>query len=480
MKNPIRILARLIRPLCTTTTAALILSTVSLTGTSPAVNVVTIGDSLTAEYETVPDVPGFDSLPTDYAKITVPGWESMSWVEVLGRMRGSYFNFGAVRGLTDSWGIPRFSGYEYNWGVPGVKAGQYEDFVTSSVFSNPLFFALRQPLENQLANKAQRVVIWLGGNDFRENYGRIYDGDSPATLIDGLIDDLRKIIDFVRSQTSTAQIVLANVPDLGAAPTKKESQPDPAKRSRVTAATALANTHIGQLAAQKNVALADVYSQTLLLAEGVPFFFGGVEIVNDKNADNNLRWGFARDGLHPNTCLQIVNARIMIRAFNQFYGAGIPNITDSEALAFLGIDPNQPFYDWLALHNISDKSFDGDGDGDGISQLVEFAFHLKPDVSDAAALPVKIKGSVPGFASDVSVKYRPELARAHFLTVVVQYSQDGVTWTRVPSTNVIANADGSYTAAVPRTGGQPHLRLKVVTIPPSGSGARFASFLQLR
>ena len=62
---------------------------------SPAVNVVTIGDSLTAEYDVIPAIPGFNNLPTDYAKVTVPGWEAMSWVEVAGKLRGRYFNFGS-------------------------------------------------------------------------------------------------------------------------------------------------------------------------------------------------------------------------------------------------------------------------------------------------------------------------------------------------------------------------------------------------
>ena len=36
-----------------------------------AANFVTIGDSLTAEYDVIPEIPGFDNLPTDYAKVTV-------------------------------------------------------------------------------------------------------------------------------------------------------------------------------------------------------------------------------------------------------------------------------------------------------------------------------------------------------------------------------------------------------------------------
>ena len=209
-----------------------------------AVNVVAIGDSLTAEYDVIPEIPGFDNLPTDYAKVTVPAWEAMSWVEIAGKLRGRYFNFGGWKSLSNPWLVPRLSGYEYNWAVPGIDAAQYEDFVSSSIFSNSLFYAARQPLEEQLSEKAQRVVIWLGGNDFRANYGPLYDGQPNSSFVNGLIDDLEKIIDFVKEQNADAQIVVGSVPDLSATPTKKAAHPDPAKRARVTAVTEAVNARL--------------------------------------------------------------------------------------------------------------------------------------------------------------------------------------------------------------------------------------------
>ena len=445
-----------------------------------AAKVVTIGDSLTAEYDVIPDVPGFDDLPTDYAKVTVAGWEAMSWVEIAARLRGRYFKFGKWKELSDPWSAPRLSGYEYNWAVPGVDAGQYEDFVTSSIFSNPFFYAARQPLEDQLADTAQRVVIWLGGNDFRGNYGPLYDGQDSSSFVDGLIDDLTKIIDFVQDQNSDVQIVIANVPDLGATPSKKAAHPDPGKRARVTAVTEAVNARIAKLAAKKGVVVADAYASTAALVKDVPLYFGGIRIVNDKNADNNPQYAFTRDGLHPNTALQILNARVIIRAFNRGFGAGIPNITDAEALALLGIDPDQPFFNWLARFGITDKSFLADSDEDGLTRLAEYAFGLSPKTADADLLPVSVGGKVPGFSGDVSVRFTPRASRARYVAVKVQYSAKNVGWTSVPSARVVANADGLFTAAVPKTVGAVHLRLKVVTIPPSGSAARTATFVAIQ
>ena len=447
---------------------------------SPAVNVVTIGDSLTAEYDVIPAIPGFNNLPTDYAKVTVPGWEAMSWVEVAGKLRGRYFNFGSWKPLSDAWSPPRLSGYEYNWAVPGIDASQYEDFVSSSIFSNPLFYAARLPLEDQLSGKAQRVVIWLGGNDFRANYGPLYDGRPSTSFVNGLIDDLGKVIDFVKEQRAGAQIVICNVPDLGATPTKKAAHPDPAKRARVTAVTETVNQRLAELAADKNVIIADTYATTAALVKNEPLYFGGVRILNDKNADNHPRFAFARDGLHPNTALQVINVRAIIRAFNRGYHAGIPNLTDLEALQLMGIDPDQPFFDWLGRLGITNKSFQADSENDGLTQLAEFAFGLNPTFADASRLPVKVGGRVAGFTGNVSVRFTPRADRARYVTVRVQFSTDGVVWNALPASRLLANADGSSTGVIPPTTTAPQIRLRVVTIPPSGSGARNVSHIAIR
>ena len=453
-----------------------------LTGASNAcaANFVTLGDSLTAEYDVIPEVPGFDDLPTDYAKVTVPGWEAMSWVEVAGRLRGRYFNFGGWKPLTDPWSPPRLSGYEYNWAVPGVDADQYAEFLSSSFFSNPLYYTARFPLEDQLQNNARRVVIWLGGNDFRGNYGPLYDGRSSSAFVNGLIDDLGKAIDFVKKQRADIQIVVGSVPDLGATPAKKAAHPDPVKRARVTAVTETVNQRLAQLAAEKGVVVAHTYAVTAALVKDEPLYFGGVRILNDKHADNHPRFAFTRDGLHPNTALQIVNLRAINRAFNQGYGAGIPNITDIEALQLMGIDSDQPFFDWLGRLGISDKSFQADSENDGLTQLAEFAFGLNPKIADANRLPVRVGGSVTGFTGDVSVRFTPRADRARYVAVRVQYSADGVVWNALPSARLLASADGSYTGAIPPLNGPAHIRFRVITIPPSGSGARNVSHVTIR
>jgi hypothetical protein len=440
-----------------------------------AENVVAIGDSLTAEYDTIPNIPGFPTEATAYAEVTVPGWVSMSWVEIVARLRPDDFNFGSYRKLSDPWVPPRLSGYEFNWGIPGVEAGQYEDFVTSTALSNPGYFIARQPLENQLRNRADRVVIWLGGNEFRANYGALYDGGSSDTLIAGLLDDLGRILNFTRKKSPDAQIVILTVPDLGATPSKKAAHPDPEKRALVTAATEAANAQIVELAAKKGVVVANAYAQTERLVKDLPTYFGAVQLINDKEADNDPHYAFTRDGLHPNTPLQIRIARTIIGAFNAGYSAGIPQITDAEALAFLHINPNEPYYDWIDGYGVAKRGFLKDPDLDGLTNLVEYAFGLDPSIADAAQLPANLGGPMAGISGDVSVHYTPDAQRVRHIRVRAQYSTDLLSWKPVPIDHVIANADGSFTAVVPPTTGTIHVRLKVAVIPPGGSTATIVS-----
>src|SRR5438045_847654 len=92
----------------------------TLLGFARAENVIALGDSLTAEYDTNPDIPGFPTEATAYAEVTVPGWVSMSWVEIVAQLRPDDFNFGKYKKLSDPWPPPRLSGYELNWAIPGV------------------------------------------------------------------------------------------------------------------------------------------------------------------------------------------------------------------------------------------------------------------------------------------------------------------------------------------------------------------------
>ena len=95
-------------------------------------------------------------------------------------------------------------------------------------------------------------------------------------------------------------------------------------------------------------------------------------------------------------------------------------------------------------------------------------------------LPVKVGGRVPGFSGDVSVRFTPRADRARYVAVRVQYSADGVVWNALPASRLVASADASFTGVIPLMAGPVHIRMRVITIPPSGSGARNVSHITVR
>jgi lysophospholipase L1-like esterase len=396
-----------------------------------------IGDSLSAEYETV-SWKGLSDITeaTAYAEITVPGWVSMSWVEVLGALRPAALNFGNKGTYLDL----RLNGYEYNYAIPGSEALQWRRLVNASPLSDPVYWSVRftSGFDEDL-EQADCVVIWIGANEFRANYGFIYDGGNPNSLISGLLSDLETVVDYVKNKNNKAKIVLCNLPHLGATPNKRAAHgTSPTGIGRITQATETANQKIATLAAEKGAVLADVYSQTASIVNGETSWFRAVPLHPESHADNHPLYQFTRDGLHPNTCAQIEIARRILAAINTAMNSSIPQITDTEALQFLGIHPDKPYFDWLAANNLPNQPMEGDSDGDGASNLLEYAFDLDPNDPNEH-LPELAAVSTPSGAQFQWPALAPDRARHLILTPLS--STNLIDWNPVPSDEIEQTGD---------------------------------------
>ena len=401
-----------------------------------------LGDSLSAEYESIRGIAGVDD-PTEYAAITVPGWESMSWVEVLGRLRSDAVNLGGYDTKLLGWGPLRFSGYECNFAIPGFEASQFEQVVNSSIFSDPQYLLYKRQITGVLQSQADAAVVWLGGNEFRANYGFLYDGGDPVPLVNSLSNDLAEVLDFVLAQKTGIKLVVVNLPDLGATPDKQAAHPDAAKRANVTAATVLANQAIANLAATRGIAVADAFSETRNLVNDETIWIGPVNIFAGSHPDNHPRHAFTRDGLHPNACLQARIANLVLTAFNQFYSTSIPLLTDGEILGLIGVDPMQPYLDWVDDESLVKSGLGDDPDDDRWVNLAEFVFDLDPGVQSPSPLKVDT-GSSP-----VAIRYHVHPDRLRLVAVKPQWSMHLSHWEDVPARSLNSTPDGQTTISLP-------------------------------
>ena len=411
------------------------LSTLLIIPAHATMRMVVIGDSLSAEYEST-NLPGI-SESLAYAKVTVPGVESKSWVEVLGQLRTSNgsIDLGEYKASLPGWADLRFNGYKYNFGIPGFTAAQYEDVVDCTLFKNPQYLLYKQTLSNAI-KESDAAVIWLGANDTRSAYASLYAGADPTNFVNNYRTDLTAIVNFALRQKGGLKLVLGTVPDLGATPSVQRDYPNAAQRALVSNAIEKLNQVIVEIAAARSLPVADIYASTRKVIAGQVTYFGGVDIYNQLSPDNLQRYSFTRDGFHPNTAQQIVIARIFLDAFNQGYHTAIPQIRDSEALKLLGINPLQPYLEWAQAYGIANEAPADDNDGDGISNFAEYAFGSDPTRPNAAPLTIAIENGHPVARFQVN----PETSR--LARVQPQWSTDLKTWIDVPSSWVNSDAFG--------------------------------------
>jgi lysophospholipase L1-like esterase len=414
------------------TTALLLLATTSVTFAAPK-KILVIGDSLSREYGL--EFPEFE--------------DARNWVEILADERPTQISFGSFNGAN----------YDYNNAIPTYTAQDYRDAVTGSGFDDR---AIQFLIEDDL-DEVHCVVIFLGGNDIDSVYGDIYGGNTTAatTIRNRIKSDLTQIIDYVRSEDSNVDMVLVNVPHVGATPEVKGDHPtDPVKTQRVTDALITLNSQLATLAQQKGIAYADIYTLTADLLSDDDYFIGARNFINagSDEGDPEYIWlgGDLSQNFHPNTQGQSVIANAIIAAMNDDLSYNIPPLSNREIVEdIVGLDYDQIFKDWAATHSLTNPQLTADDDNDGLNNLLEFTFDLDPKSPDPSILQVNPNSTFFEFT------YTPRTDLLGYVNIQPQFSLDLKTWNPIAAANITQNPNGSRTARLPKIEPRIQARIRV-------------------
>ncbi|MBT8036103.1 MAG: SGNH/GDSL hydrolase family protein [Verrucomicrobiae bacterium] len=426
--------------------------------THAAIKVMSIGDSMTEEYQ-------FEALFFSAPDSDPTHANTMNWVEILAQQRGSDISLGDYEATLLSYRDWRNSGYEYNWGIPGYDTDMWMDIIHASL-SWPAVELLpdsrsRDKMRSQYDN-VDVVVIMLGGNDVRSRYGDLYNAQpSDATavqFISNVIGNLDDIITEIRSVENALPIVLANVPDLGATPDKIAAHPDPTKRANATAIINDLNVAVAALATTRSVTLAPLSQLTDRILSTDPLYIGAIEMIKDKDPENPPKYLFCKEGLHPSTNGQSVIANTLLAAINTATGANIPLLTDREVISdLLGLNPDQPYLDWATAAGLTDSSMAADIDGDGIPSLGEYLLNLNPLLANTMHIAsVQDIAGVP----TMTLNYTPDGTASRLADISIKQSSNLQSWAAVPAGNIIDLGGGNYQARMPASAGLGFFRME--------------------
>ena len=301
---------------------------VTVAGQAQAVQqCLVIGDSLTKEYEV--------EFPILYPE-NQDAWDARNWIETLHDIRHDWFDLGSFSAYYDV----RITGHKYNWAFPGATTAELRSALSSTNFFNKQW---QGTLKSHIKSDVERVVIFAGGNDVDDYYGKIYNGASAAQYTNRTRDNLMWIVDYVRAQRSSIPIVLVAVPHLGCVPDVARSYPyNATKTARVTVALDNLNKQLAALAKTRGIGFASgVYDLTKGLITK-KFMIGTVEINKGADPDARPSYAFSGDGFHPGTSLQAKVAQIIVDTFRTKWATPkIPAVTDAEILSnkVLGLVP---------------------------------------------------------------------------------------------------------------------------------------------
>ncbi|WP_193211630.1 SGNH/GDSL hydrolase family protein [Luteolibacter marinus] len=437
---------------CRTFLISLLLTLAS--GATP-LRVLAIGDSMTEEYafELTFSAPASD---TDNAN-------TRSWPELFRIFRPTEVSLGPYESTAPAYGDLRIAGHEWNFGIPGMTTDNWFNLInTDDPFDPPsgeplgyAYYETRSALIDQLS-VAEAVVILLGANDLKQDYNDLFNDTEADNFFNRILNRLAAVRTFVRTYRPNVPIVLCTVPDVGATPQISGIYNDPAKQATTRAKIAAFNEDLVAWAAGLAVppTVARIDHLTDRLFDENPFHLNGTIFTVDGSNQNPPDHVFCRDDFHVSTVGQALIANEIIGALETATGRELTPFSDREILQnLLGLDPDQPYLDWIAAAGLAGSGMDEDPDHDGLPNLVEQLLGTSPgDFSEPFA------GS---FAPGSSLSWQPDPTALRYATLTAEESGNLMDWLPVPAARTNVAPDGTV-SVTPATAERGFVRLNAV------------------
>ncbi len=236
--------------------------------------------------------------------------------------------------------------------------------------------------------------------------------------------------------------MICTIPTVGATPDIQLKYTDPIRIAGARARINALNQSIIALAASKTfTGIARIDRLTDRIYDEIPFQLNGTVFTLSGDPEKPPDHLFCRDDFHPATAAQAFIANEIIAAINPLVGSSIPPFSYREILqTLLGLNPDQPYLDWLALHPLVESALVSDPDHDGFPNLVEMALNTAPDQFSSPLTGV--------WSPTLSISWTPDPVAARYIDLYPEESTNLVDWHPVPS-NCLSGASATPNPAWP-------------------------------
>lgn len=420
--------------------------------------VLAIGDSMTEEYAF--EIP-FSAPASDPTNAN-----TRSWPELLRIFRPAEATLGPYESTAFTYGDLRNAGHEWNFGIPGMTSRNWFILInTDDPFDPPSgeplgfsYYDTRRKLIDELY-AVQAVVIQLGANDLKQEYNDLFNDTEAANFSNGVRNRIAAIHDWVRIYRPNVPVVVCTLPDVGATPQISGTYNDPVKQASTRAKIAALNQSILTWAAGKTrpPAIARIDHLTDRIFDQQPFHLNGTVFTLPGDPENPPTRVFSRDGFHAATMPQALIANEILGALEAATGRDLTPFSNREILRnLLGLDPDQPYLDWIAAAGLGGSGMDEDPDQDGFPNLAEYLLDSPP-----GSFSQPLAGS---FAPGKWLAWQPSANAMRFGTLTAEESANLTEWKPVPAGRTTVSPGGTV-SVTPAAGTRSFARLRAEANP---------------